>query len=139
MLIKQQQKNSKEAFRKRLKENIFQRKHYCRLQRFCCRHGFLLSLGNTCIIVLNCQILLYHSFFKSCFQCSFACYVAVVCNLPIYSLLAQVSPEDHLLVKVCIQSHCVPLLFYYLSVFFPLQTQTTNVTAVSEDQAWLLT
>lgn len=62
-----------------------------------------------------------------------------VCKLPINGLLTHVSPEDHLLVKVCIQSHCVPLLLHKLSVFLPLQTQTTDVTAVSEDQAGLLT
>ncbi len=61
------------------------------------------------------------------------------CELPINSLLAEVSPEDHLLVKVCIQSHCVPLLLHNLSVLLPLQTQTTDVPAVGEDQAGLLT
>lgn len=62
-----------------------------------------------------------------------------VCKLPINGLSAQVGPENHLLVKVCIQSHCVPLLLHNLSVLFPLQTQTTDVTAVGEDQAGLLT
>lgn len=60
-------------------------------------------------------------------------------NLPVYGLLAQVGPEDHLLVEVCIQSHRVPLLLHNLSVLLPLQTETTNVTAVSEDQTGLLT
>jgi len=60
-------------------------------------------------------------------------------HLPKYGLLAQVSPENHLLVKVCIQSHRVPLLLQNLSVLLPLQTQTTNVTAVGEHQTGLLT
>ena len=62
-----------------------------------------------------------------------------MCKLPINGLLAQISPEDHLLVKVGVQSHCVPLLLHNLSVLLPLQTKTTDVTAVSEDQAGLLT
>ena len=62
-----------------------------------------------------------------------------VCNLPINGPLAHVSPEDQLLVKVGIQSHCVPLLLHNLSVLLPLQTQATDVTAVGEDQGGLLT
>lgn len=61
-----------------------------------------------------------------------------VCKLPINGLLTQVSPKDQLLVEVCIQSHRVPLLLHNLSVLLPLQTQTTDVTAVGEDQAGLL-
>lgn len=59
--------------------------------------------------------------------------------LPVDRLLAQVSPENGLLVKVCIQSHCVSLLLHNLSVLLPLQAQTTDITAVGEDQAGLLT
>lgn len=59
--------------------------------------------------------------------------------LPVDRLLAQVSPENGLLVKVCIQSHCVSLLLNNLSVLLPLQAQTTDITAVGEDQAGLLT
>lgn len=60
-----------------------------------------------------------------------------VSKLPKNSLLSQVSPEDCLLVKVCIQCHCVPLLLHKLSVFFPLQAEATDVTAVCKDQAGL--
>lgn len=59
--------------------------------------------------------------------------------LPIYGLLAQVCPENCLLVKVCIQSHCVPLLLHNLSVLLPLQTQAANIASVGEDQARFFT
>lgn len=59
-------------------------------------------------------------------------------ELPKNGFLSQVSPEDHLLIKVCIQSHCVSLLLHKLRVFLPLQAEATDVTAVGEDQARLL-
>lgn len=62
-----------------------------------------------------------------------------VCNLPINGPVAQVSPEDQLLAKVSIQSHGVPLLLHDLSVLLPLQAEAADVSAVSEDQAGLLT
>lgn len=60
-------------------------------------------------------------------------------TLPVYGLVTQVSPEDHLLVKVCVQSHRVPLLLHNLSVLLPLQTQSADVPPVCEDQAGLFT
>ncbi|TNN86391.1 hypothetical protein EYF80_003476 [Liparis tanakae] len=47
-----------------------------------------------------------------------------------YSAITEqvVSPEDHMPIKVCIQSHRVPLLLHNLSVLLPLQTQTTYIT-----------
>lgn len=57
---------------------------------------------------------------------------------PENSLLAQVGPEEHLLVKVCVQGHCVPLLFYQLRVLLPLQAEAANVTPVGKDQAGFL-
>lgn len=59
-------------------------------------------------------------------------------ELPKNGLLSQVSPKDHLLLKVCIQSHCVPLLLHKLSVFLPLQAQATDITAIGEDEAGFL-
>lgn len=67
---------------------------------------------------------------RACLLCS---------DLPVNGLLTQVGPEDHLLVKVCIQGHCVPLLLHQLGVLLPLQAQAPDVTAVSENQTGLLT
>lgn len=62
-----------------------------------------------------------------------------VSHPPVNGLLAQIGPEDHLQVKVCIQSHRVPLLFHDLSVLLSLQTQATDVPAVGEDQTGFFT
>lgn len=59
-------------------------------------------------------------------------------EVPVNGLVTQVGPEDHLLVEVRVESHRVPLLLHQLSVFFPLQAQAANVTAVGEHQAGLL-
>lgn len=59
-------------------------------------------------------------------------------HVPVNGLVAQVGPEDHLLVEVGIQRHRVPLLLHQLGVLLPLQAQAANVTAVGEHQARLL-
>lgn len=65
------------------------------------------------------------------------CRGCVVLQLPINGLVAEVGPEDHLLVEVCVQGHRVPLLLHNLRVLLPLQAQAPDVSAVGEDQARL--
>lgn len=42
-----------------------------------------------------------------------------VVQVPEDGFLSQVSPEDLLMVEICIQGHSVPQMLYYLCVFTP--------------------